>query len=322
MPSLIRLLAVGACCALAAACSFPTDGVLHAGDDTAADAAPGPDGDTTIDASDGGSCVAVAETCDGADQDCDDSIDEDFPVGDMCDGPDGDMCLEGTYSCDGAGGVMCSDNTDTIVETCNNADDDCDLAIDETFDLTGDSANCGACGNVCSNAHGTTSCSTSACAPVCDLGYADCDADPDNGCDLLLDTDPACSPNVTDLGTISGDGTNTAIVRTGHAETWFKVRLDETDNNTLRAITGRISLASPAGADYDLYVYCASCGGASKSSILDAGMTDVIDIGRDDGAGNRGFELFIEIVWIDTADCATWTLTVAGDTGGADRTCN
>jgi hypothetical protein len=50
--------------------------------------------------------------------------------------------------------------------------------------LHADLTNCGTCGHVCSNAHGSTACSSGVCVPACEPGFADCDGDPGNGCEL------------------------------------------------------------------------------------------------------------------------------------------
>src|SRR6185503_9141722 len=39
----------------------------------------------------------ASEFCNGLDEDCDGAIDNGFPVGSPCDGPDRDQCAEGTY---------------------------------------------------------------------------------------------------------------------------------------------------------------------------------------------------------------------------------
>jgi hypothetical protein len=59
-------------------------------------------------------------------------------------------------------------------ELCNGRDDDCDGATDETFDLTSDEANCGACGRTCGA--GTTCIGASCQETRCDDG-ADNDLD-------------------------------------------------------------------------------------------------------------------------------------------------
>jgi len=75
----------------------------------------------------------VTETCNGQDDDCDGTVDEDFPtLGDSCDGTDADSCKNGSFQCaaDGAS-ATCQNDAPAMVETCNGLDDDCDGAVDE-----------------------------------------------------------------------------------------------------------------------------------------------------------------------------------------------
>lgn len=71
-----------------------------------------------------------AETCDGADDDCDGSVDEAFPsLGEPCE-LDRDNCqLEGRVACAGPAQVACA----APDEVCNGQDDDCDGYVDETL---------------------------------------------------------------------------------------------------------------------------------------------------------------------------------------------
>ncbi|MDO8629599.1 MAG: right-handed parallel beta-helix repeat-containing protein [Phycisphaerales bacterium] len=74
--------------------------------------------------------ASTVDLCNGVDDDCDPaSADgaEDPQTGTPCDGPDSDLCLEGTRSCS-AGALVCSDTTASTVDLCNGFDDDCDPA--------------------------------------------------------------------------------------------------------------------------------------------------------------------------------------------------
>ena len=71
---------------------------------------------------------------------------------------------------------------------------DCDRAPDngcETNTLT-DAMNCGACGAACpSRPNARSSCSSGRCEFTCNAGFADCDGNADNGCEVELATDRA-----------------------------------------------------------------------------------------------------------------------------------
>ncbi|GMV43126.1 MAG: hypothetical protein AMXMBFR64_48420 [Myxococcales bacterium] len=84
------------------------------------------------------SVTNIVDKCNGVDDDCDGSTDEDFPTkGQACDGSDSDQCKNGTFTCTANGAtVECVNETVTnIAEVCNGADDDCDGATDEGFDV-------------------------------------------------------------------------------------------------------------------------------------------------------------------------------------------
>ena len=92
-------------------------------------------------------------------------------------------------------------------ETCNFRDDDCDRIVDEDFDLMTDPDNCGMCGRTCSLPDATAMCADARCViDECGVGFADCDADPANGCEVDTDNDTdhcgmcdrSCSPPDSD----------------------------------------------------------------------------------------------------------------------------
>lgn len=83
---------------------------------------------------------------------------------------DGFACSNGTCkSVCAAGEVLCPDGN-----RCS--------------DLTSDPTNCGACGNACSTGpNANARCAAGACGFTCAAGWADCDGDPRNGCEVPLD---------------------------------------------------------------------------------------------------------------------------------------
>ncbi|GMV38666.1 MAG: hypothetical protein AMXMBFR64_03820 [Myxococcales bacterium] len=73
------------------------------------------------------------EKCNGMDDDCDGETDEDFPLGELCDGPDIDVCKNGVWECSPGGDkVACGpESPANLLELCNGLDDDCDGSTDE-----------------------------------------------------------------------------------------------------------------------------------------------------------------------------------------------
>ncbi len=153
----------------------------------------------------------IPEACNGQDDDCDDATDEDFPVGEACDGEDSDLCANGTWTCRADGtGVECVNETVTdIPEACNGLDDDCDGQTDEEFFYEGvpvgePCVGVGECGPgvvVCNALGLDATCSTNpdGTAPnakpeVCDQKDNDCDGATDE--DLMYEGSPLGQPCV------------------------------------------------------------------------------------------------------------------------------
>jgi hypothetical protein len=257
-----------------------------------------------------------ADLCNGvADEDCDPVTPDgsgEPTFADPCDGPDADSCADGSIVCVG-GELVCNDATGDNVEVCNSVDDDCDGMTDEGFDLAGDVANCGACGNVCTNAHGTTDCVSGGCVFACDPGAEDCNGDADDGCEVLRDTNPTCAESV-DLGMVAGDGVTEFVEHDGAEEGVFVVWvLEESSSDT--PPTALVELESPAGANFDLYVSCGgACGGALMgSSTLPEGEVDSIDFRTDDRSGETDSRpLYIEVRFAGGETCGDYTLRVTG----------
>ncbi len=102
-------------------------------------------------ASDPGHCGSCTKSCSGTKANC---------AGGAC---TDQACAPGTADCDGQGG------------------NGCEVSLSSA-------GNCGVCGNACGPfAHATPACMAGACAlGSCDAGYADCDGDVSNGCEVNI----------------------------------------------------------------------------------------------------------------------------------------
>jgi hypothetical protein len=94
-----------------------------------------------------GTGTPSGEVCDGIDNNCNNVIDDNpSGTGAACDGQDSDQCGEGQIVCQ-SGALVCNDTTGPNLETCNNADDNCDGQVDEGD--PGGGAPCGSSLGVC-----------------------------------------------------------------------------------------------------------------------------------------------------------------------------
>ncbi len=143
---------------------------------------------------------AVAERCNGADDDCDGTVDEDSAQV-------GAVCFVGVGACRALGGLACQDGVlacaadpaAPIAELCNGVDDDCDGRIDEDFGAgqrcqTG-VGDCRVLGRVLCQPDGTASCVANVPPPgveTCNGFDEDCDGRVDEG----LDNQGGCDTGV------------------------------------------------------------------------------------------------------------------------------
>ena len=194
-------------------------------DGSATDASGAVDGGGRADS--GGPCIPTTERCNGADDDCDGTVDED-PVDCArpgattecssgacrvigcdalfadCDGDPANGCearLDTAADC-GSCGATCAPANATpacvsggcAIGVCNTGWADCDAISSngcETSLFTIES--CGACGTICAPPHATPACPSGACSVgACDAGWGNCDGDASNGCESPLDRVESC----------------------------------------------------------------------------------------------------------------------------------
>ncbi len=151
---------------------------------------------------------AMAEVCDGLDNDCDAAVDNGDPGG-------GAPCATGLMGACSMGQTMCSAAAvacipsllpGTRTETCNAVDDDCNGTVDDGFDVGMDCAEgvgaCTAMGVIACTPEGTARCNAVAGTPSTEVCGNDIDEDCD-GMNLVCGVDAGPMP---DAGRDAGAG--------------------------------------------------------------------------------------------------------------------
>jgi MYXO-CTERM domain-containing protein len=158
----------------------------------------------TCDSSTGtwGSCAGEqlpdTEVCDGLDNDCDGTADNNLTdTGQSC-GSSVGQCLPGSTICT-SGVLECDGETGPQPEECNGLDDDCDTDVDEGLGQT--TCGLGVCNHTVDNC---VSGVPNPCDPYYNAGTEVCDGD-DNDCDGVVDgLQQVCYPTATVGCTESG----------------------------------------------------------------------------------------------------------------------
>ena len=132
-------------------------------------------------------------------------------------------------------------------EICNGIDDNCNGDIDEGDPII----LCPLPPNVA-----TTTCNDGNCEiNSCNSGYADCNGDYSDGCEVYLITSDTCN-NAQYLGWAYGNGDGCLLRKTllRYGEKWYRMEIkNDFWDGSKTAVKAVLSV--PAGMDYDLYLY-------------------------------------------------------------------
>jgi putative metal-binding protein len=122
------------------------------------------------------------EICDGVDNDCDGTIDDGNPGGNVSCGVDTGECSVGTTTCTG-GAIDCVGDVGPVTESCNNLDDDCNGVVDNGFNKLTDPRYCANCAG-CTLPHAVAGCSAGNCTVAgCLAGFVNLNASVSDGCE-------------------------------------------------------------------------------------------------------------------------------------------
>ena len=158
---------------------------------------------------------------------------------------------------------------------------------------------------------------------ICNGIDDDCDGD----VDLNHDDDPVCTTAQFFLGTVSGDVGSNVVADTWYDEEFDRVTISEDNEIGIVYLSATVQVTSPPGLDFDLFVYCLTCGGTPAGSSTIRGLdghVDTVEVRKDDSLlpiVDDSFNIVVEVRHVSGASCASWQLNVTGNTVVDAPTC-
>jgi hypothetical protein len=261
------------------------------------------------------------------------------------------VCSAGTASCDGDGTNGCETNLEedashcgecgatcptvpganpvcsagTCETECLPSREDCDGSETNGCEanLATSLQNCGGCNQQCVVPNGSPVCQAGSCqVGQCVSGFANCDANAQNGCEFPHNTNPSCA-NVTFAGNVSGDTNGPPVIVGGNTERRFQIQVNE--NNTggsARDLGVRFTLTNPPGASYTLQAGCDGCTtvSASGSGTVTLRWEEQTILGLPTGDSSR--PVFVNVIHAGGSSCEDWSLRVDGNVLSGPLTCS
>ncbi len=173
-------------------------------------------------------------------------------------------------ACNATGGTAtCASGVCGI--TCAAGRGDCNMSAADgcEVDTSTTVMHCGACGRACSLANATAGCAAGACTiATCNAGFADCDRNPANGCEVNLRTDNghcgACA-TACPSGQVCSSGACTLVCGAGLTNCGGRCVSLATDT----ANCGRCGVACPARANAATTCSSGACGFTCNAGFAD-----------------------------------------------------
>jgi hypothetical protein len=260
--------------------------------------------------------LCIASACDNI---CDTGFED-------CDGSASNGCETSLNTISNCGACNNSCNLPNAIETCAGGTCQVQSCFGGWGNCDGNPANgcetplntvsdCGNCNNSCNLPNAIEICSGGTCqVQSCFNGWADCDGNPFNGCEFNLKQSASCGA-ATFLGNLSADtGCKSGPTFNDKGQRYVRITAREDDVNPFVAndLSFEARLISPAGMDYDLWLYD-GCGNQVDFSVVRGSGLDVVNFNWNDNTGSDDSKtLYIEIRHFSGSNCSNWTLQTFG----------